>query len=248
MAASIAIVSGNQATMIDVTPDVRQQYRLLMTEHQVLVSSIYLTHAHWGHYGGLPLFGKESLDTKGLPLFVTRGMSEYLSKNEPFTSLVRNQHFELSIVKAVAIDEVLKAGTMKAGRNISKMQKTVVAVPHRTSLTDTVAYVVDLNGRSVIYMPDIDALTDDLEDLVRRCDLAIIDGTFYSADEIRTRDISEVPHPLVSELSERLKDISERIIFTHLNHTNPLVDPDSRQNIALTEMGFEIAQDGDVLV
>ena len=65
-----------------------------------------------------------------------------------------------------------------------------------------------------------------------RIDIALIDGTFWSEDELGGRDQSKVPHPPVLQtlnmLGER-EDGDPEIFFTHLNHTNPLYDQDSEQ-------------------
>jgi phosphoribosyl 1,2-cyclic phosphodiesterase len=42
-------------------------------------------------------------------------------------------------------------------------------------------------------------------------------------------------------------DAGLRLAFTHLNHSNPAVDPDSEAARACRAHGFEIAQDGDVI-
>ena len=52
-------------------------------------------------------------------------------------------------------------------------------------------------------------------------DIALIDGTFWSLDEIPNRAAEEIPHPTVEETLQRLDDKKihdVRIIFFHLNH------------------------------
>jgi pyrroloquinoline quinone biosynthesis protein B len=38
-----------------------------------------------------------------------------------------------------------------------------------------------------------------------------------------------------------------KIVFTHLNHTNPALDPTSRERKAVEALGMRIAQEGYVL-
>ncbi len=76
----------------------------------------------------------------------------------------------------------------------------------------------------------------------------MLDGTFYSADELPGRDMSEIPHPLITETVSRLESIVEkgetRIIFTHLNHSNLVLDADGHLLRDLRERGFDVAEDG----
>ena len=56
-------------------------------------------------------------------------------------------------------------------------------------------------------------------------DIALIDGTFWSSDELSGRFQHEVPHPPVSQTLEMLGSKNQGdpdIFFIHLNHTNPL--------------------------
>ena len=69
-----------------------------------------------------------------------------------------------------------------------------------------------------------------------------------TGDEIQSRDISEIPHPFVIETMELFKDLPEtekaKVHFIHMNHTNPLLDPNSAQTKAVLKAGFNIARFG----
>ena len=80
-----------------------------------------------------------------------------------------------------------------------------------------------------------------------KSDIAIVDGTFYNKTEISSRDITEIPHPFIEETKELLKDSSSRIIFTHINHTNPVNDPVSEASGAVLQSRFEIARENQVI-
>ena len=56
-----------------------------------------------------------------------------------------------------------------------------------------------------------------------------------------------MPHPLVSEtldLIGRREDGDPRIIFIHLNHTNPLHYRDSEEYLQVEQMGWEVGEEG----
>ena len=62
------------------------------------------------------------------------------------------------------------------------------------------------------------------------------------------RDISEIPHPLVSETINLLNSLSKenksKVYFIHMNHTNPMLNPDSDLSKSIINKGFNIARLG----
>ena len=65
------------------------------------------------------------------------------------------------------------------------------------------------------------------------------------SNEINHRDISEIPHPFISETmdlfsSMPIKEIN-KIYFIHLNHTNPALDKSSIPFKNIISKGFNVA-------
>ncbi|MGD9403665.1 MAG: pyrroloquinoline quinone biosynthesis protein PqqB, partial [Anaerolineae bacterium] len=54
-------------------------------------------------------------------------------------------------------------------------------------------------------------------------DVALLDGTFFSAAELPGRDIAQIPHPLATDTVERLTGTGCTVHLIHLNHSNPLL-------------------------
>ena len=75
----------------------------------------------------------------------------------------------------------------------------------------------------------------------------LLDATFYESEEIN-RDISEVPHPLVSETISLLENLTiedkSKVYFIHMNHTNIMLDPKSELSEYVLSKGFNIARLG----
>jgi pyrroloquinoline quinone biosynthesis protein B len=75
----------------------------------------------------------------------------------------------------------------------------------------------------------------------------LLDATFYRNGEI-PRDMAEVPHPFVEETIKLLQTLpaAERakVYFIHLNHTNPLLNPDSPERREVQRLGFKVATEG----
>ena len=81
-------------------------------------------------------------------------------------------------------------------------------------------------------------------------DEALIDGTFWSMDELPRRDISKIPHPTIQEtiqLLGRKRKGDPEISFLHLNHSNPVNDLGSEQRKVVEGNGWKISEMGDVL-
>jgi pyrroloquinoline quinone biosynthesis protein B len=79
-------------------------------------------------------------------------------------------------------------------------------------------------------------------------DIAILDGTFFSLDELPGRDISAIGHPLIESSIDLLEPLVRsgklEVWFTHLNHTNPALDRDGEQIKKIRERGFDIVREG----
>ena len=122
----------------------------------------------------------------------------------------------------------------------------LIPVPHRGEFSDTVAAVIRGAARALFYCPDIDSWEKwdrDVGRLPDQYDVSIIDGTFWSGDELPGRKMSDVPHPTVLTSTHLIGNGRGRVFFTHLNHTNPLISsPQSRQT--LRAAGFDAVDHG----
>jgi len=82
-----------------------------------------------------------------------------------------------------------------------------------------------------------------------KVDIALLDGTFYSSEELPGRDLSKIGHPLIqtslNTLGKVVRRGQTRIYFTHLNHTNLALDPEGDARKEITDKGFQLASDGE---
>jgi pyrroloquinoline quinone biosynthesis protein B len=236
--ASLGLIDGasGKRFLIDATPDFEGQVSRLGG----LPDGILLTHAHIGHYLGLAQLGREVANAKEMPVFCTASMARFLRENRPWSRLVLLGNLvihEIEPDKEFALTESLRA--------------TALSVPHRDEDSDTVAYVVAGPARRLLWLPDIDKWEKwdrRIEDVLRTVDVAFLDGTFFSADEIPGRSIAEIPHPLVSETISLLATGRgrARVFFVHLNHTNRLLW-DRNETRRLLDKGFGVASEGQRL-
>jgi len=197
--------------LFDATPDMVSQLGTLNGGHAP--TAIFLTHGHIGHYTGLMYLGRESIDAKSVPVYGTARMNSFLTNNGPWSLLVSRKNIDLHVLNPD--DPVLLAGGI---------QVNAMPVPHRDEFTDTVGYVISYKGRrQVLYIPDIDQWSKwsrNIREIVDGVDLAFLDGTFASADELPGRSTADIPHPLIPATRDLLKGTSAKVWFIHLNHTN----------------------------
>lgn len=219
--------------------------QLKMWGHPPL-QSVLLTHAHFGHVDGLGLFGRETLNARGLNLYASSSMLSLIDKTPQWALMVEQGVF--TPVPVSTGHEQMLSG-----------QVTVlpVDVPHRAELSDMHAFIVRGPNRSLLFLPDHDRWQETLEhhgaSSIRswltslQIDIALIDGTFWSADELSSRTQHEVPHPPVSETLERLGPRTEddpEIVFIHMNHTNPIHRTDSDESEQVAALGWSVGVQG----
>ena len=205
------------------------------------VDGVFLTHAHVGHYLGLAFFGFETVHTRRLPVWASPRMADFLRANGPWSQLVKLENVELRPLRAgepVALED---------GVSVTPLQ-----VPHRDEYSDTLGFLVRGPRRAVLYVPDTDswrAWTRPLPELLAGVDEALLDGTFYSLDELPGRDVASIGHPLIADTMELLaplvKSAGLRVAFTHLNHSNPALEPESAARKAIEARGFRVLAEGE---
>ncbi|KAA0964828.1 pyrroloquinoline quinone biosynthesis protein PqqB [Sporosarcina sp. ANT_H38] len=244
-AASLAIVLPKEKAwhLIDATPDLKEQMARVQIKHNMqgqLMASIFLTHAHLGHYPGLLFLGKEAIGANKVPVMAGTKMKKMLEEQAPWSQLTKLHNIdvrEISDGRAIAVSPHVTV--------------IPVEVPHRNEFSETFAFWIKGAKKKVLYIPDIDRWEQWDKDIYEACeeaDICLLDGTFHSAEDLEQigRDYREIPHPLMTETMDRLQDLVKRteIYFIHLNHSNPVIDPDKTIRKEIEMKGFHIAEEG----
>jgi pyrroloquinoline quinone biosynthesis protein B len=243
-ASSIAVVdnANDSKLLFDATPYISDQlYRLhkIAPDGEYTLDGIFLTHAHIGHYTGLMFFGHEVMGAHGVPVFAMPRMRRFLENNGPWDQLVRYENILLQSLQdgaSVAFDGVTV---------------TPFRVPHRDEYSETVGYRIEGPNKTAVFIPDIDKWHDwdtDIRDVVRDVDYALLDATFYADGELPGRDMSKIRHPFIAESMELFETLSaeekSRVIFIHMNHTNPAMVAGSEARKTIEDNGFRVAFEG----
>jgi len=244
---SIAVVNSDlrRYILFEATPDITYQLNYLknnLFQEFLLPESLYITHAHIGHYSGLMYFGREALGAKNLMVRVLPRMSNFLQNNGPWSQLV-----DINNIKIKEINFGLSTN------ELSNIVVTPIQVPHRDEYSETAGYIIEGKNKKALFIPDIDKWEKwdrNLNQLAKEFDFLLIDATFYDSKEIN-RDISEIPHPLVTETIDLLSGLNienrSKVYFIHMNHTNMMLDPNSELSMLVTSKGFNIARLGQKL-
>lgn len=108
-------------------------------------------------------------------------------------------------------------------------------------------------GRSAFYAPGLGEIEPHLAPIMAQADAVLVDGTFWTDDEMialgisrkRARDIGHLPQSGPGGMIEVLKPLrAGRKVLIHINNTNPILDEDSPQRAQLAAAGIEVAHDG----
>jgi pyrroloquinoline quinone biosynthesis protein B len=242
--ASLGIVDpvSGKSWMIDATPDFPEQLTALTDDHRSNLEGIFLTHAHIGHYTGLIHLGREVMGSANIDVFAMPRMSRFLTNNGPWNQLVELNNITLQPLRN------RHSVTLADNLSIEPVQ-----VPHRDEFSETVGFRIYGQKHALLYIPDIDKWTKwemNIVTEISKNSFVLIDGTFFAGNEIPNRDMSEIPHPFIVESMNILDHLSEteknKIHFIHLNHSNPLHDPESPEAGSVRNSGFSISREGQI--
>jgi pyrroloquinoline quinone biosynthesis protein B len=231
--------------LFEATPSFPQQLYQLDQNTQGLdyaLSGIFLTHAHIGHYAGLMFLGHESMNSDKTIVYAMPKMRNFLSNNGPWSQLVSYKNIELKSLENNKVE------------HFNSVKVTPFTVPHRDEFSETVGFRIDGPNKSALFIPDINKWSiwkQDLATMVKSVDYAFLDATFFAQGELPGRDMTKVPHPLVTETMEALKKLTlkerQKVWLIHFNHTNPLLNLESKESKKVKSFGFNIAEEGLIL-
>ncbi|MEU0880662.1 pyrroloquinoline quinone biosynthesis protein PqqB [Lentzea sp. NPDC005914] len=110
-----------------------------------------------------------------------------------------------------------------------------------------------VSGGVLVYAPCLASWPPGFDEVVAGADCLLLDGTFYAASEMGSATGSSsgqaaMGHlPITHSLPELRRFPAVRRIYTHLNNTNPVLDPESPEAAKLREAGVEVPLDGTVI-
>ena len=258
---SIAVtIDGSRHILVDAGHDLKIQletYGLAPTPDEAgesrrmsRLEAVFLTHGHADHSVGLAEFctGKSF----ELPVYAPPDLVKFL-----FGTADRPAYFgELGrLAKDYVVPRPLPEDVWVTVQG--KLDVRGFEVPHTQVLDDgrrypsaTYAYEFSCGESRFVYAPDLGQVTDRLKERLKGADLFIVDGCFWWDDELAR--VSGIPvtsyqlgHIPMKDCVEIMADVDVgRVVYTHFNHTNPVLDEEKPHRMTVYEAGQELARDG----
>jgi pyrroloquinoline quinone biosynthesis protein B len=121
---------------------------------------------------------------------------------------------------------------------------------------DNIALLIEdeQSGRTALYAPGLGAIDDQVWDAMQSAACVLVDGTFWSDDEMirlgvsrkYARDMGHLPQTGPGGMLQWLARLptTTRKILIHINNTNPILNESSAEAAELGRRGIEMAWDG----
>ncbi|MBC5805313.1 MAG: pyrroloquinoline quinone biosynthesis protein B [Candidatus Eremiobacter antarcticus] len=253
--ASIA-VSGDRInwTLVNVTTDIRLQLARSANmqpskPRATPFAAVVLTDANIDHVAGLLEFRQADV----LHIYSTDVVRETVCCNPMFEPLRRGGK-EWHAFEATA--DVATVTLPVPGLHVKAIAVPGLLPSYAGSQAldgATVAYLIEGGGKRLLYAPIFLELSAELLRQARSADAVFLDGTCWSDGELidlglGRRTARAMGHAPVGgpdgSLAVAAGIPAEHRYYTHVNNSNPLLDPSSAASRELREGGFAVALDG----
>ncbi|HEY4542093.1 MAG TPA: pyrroloquinoline quinone biosynthesis protein PqqB [Noviherbaspirillum sp.] len=128
---------------------------------------------------------------------------------------------------------------------------------HRTAPQpgDNIGLLIEdrTSGKKAFYAPGLGRIEPHVEAALRKSDCVLVDGTFWTEDELircgfSAKTAADMGHLPISGPGGMLACLdaleAKTKVLIHINNTNPILDEDSEQRSILTRHGVQVAFDG----
>lgn len=254
--------NGRDWALINASPDILQQIKATpelqpgRSPRDTGIAGVLLVDGQIDHATGLFMLREQK---QRLPLWCTDPVYEDLSQGNPILRVL--EHYCGVDRKNVALDGTPFALPKVDGLSFSALplaSKAAPYSPHREESVDGdnigLTITDQASGRRLFYAPGLGARTDDVFQRMSEADCVMVDGTFWTDDEMidlgfsskRAREIGHLPQSGPGGMMEWLSELPRHVrkILIHINNTNPILDEASPQRAELTRLGIEVAYDG----
>ena len=247
--------------LFNASPDILEQIRSSATlqparaQRDTAIAGVVLMDGQIDHATGLFMLRERGTP---LPLWCTDPVEDDLRQGNPvlrvlghFCGVKRERiglngaEFSVPGVPGIAL------------RALPLRSKAAPYSPHREMPVpgDNIGLIVtDLGkGTTLFYAPGLGEITPPVFDAMMGADCVMVDGTFWTDDEMvnlgfsqkTARSIGHLPQSGPGGMIEWLAKLpaSTRRMLIHINNTNPILDEDSAERAVLTRAGIEVCAD-----
>ena len=219
------------------------------------IRRIFLTDANLDHLGGLAVL--RSASGTGIEVHSTIAVREIAVAQPSFAHFASapNRWIEMPLAVTVPVKTDDTADDWLEVRAIAVAGTTPGYDGRRAVRGAVVAYEIADRGseKRLLFAPVFGAINGALAGAIASASVAFLDGTFFTDDEMdpkgiapqrRARAMGHQPVSGTGGTLAQLHGAHNRIVFTHLNNSNPMLDPQSEAHAAVRATGAEIAYDG----
>lgn len=262
---SVALsADGARWFLLNVSPDIRQQIEAFPplapnpagnTRHSG-IAGIFLSDADLDHTLGLLIL------REGLPqtIYATRSVRDSLTTG--LTLFPALSHYcsidwrePAEVLTTLSYADGSPSGLRYAACALEGHPPRYMGEQVTPHPGDRVGYrfVDEHTGGRLLYLPALAALTAPVKVLLADCDVLLLDGTFWSEQEMQesgtgTKTATQMGHLPVGGPEGSLIQLAtqplKRCIYVHINNTNPMLSEDAPEYAAVYESGSEVGQDG----
>ena len=254
--------SGADGVLFNASPDILAQIRAnpVLQPARALrdsaIAGVVLMDGQVDHVTGLFMLRERSTP---LPIWCTDEVADDLTDGNPVLRVLG--HFCGVQRQRIAIDgtpfEVAGVPGLLL-RALPLRSKAAPYSPHRENPTpgDNIGMLItDLaSAKTVFYAPGLGEITPPVFDAMHGADAVLVDGTFFTDDEMpalgisvkTARSIGHLPQSGPGGMVEWLDKLPARTrrLLIHINNTNPILDEDSAPRALLRAHGIEVCEDG----
>ncbi len=255
---SLAVsADGRRWSLLNASPDIRDQLARFPGLHprpdtrDVPLDSIVLTSAELDHVLGL-LVLREALSYRIVSTAWTR---HALLDHNAAWRLLEPAWGAAPLDTPVPLDreERLEARFFPTAPKVPGFLRKLAA-PHPET-TVGVRITHRESGRRLAFVPGLKKLDSATLAELAAAECRFVDGTFYSADELRrlrpgapdAHAMGHLPIAGPDGSLEALAGLPGRTLYIHMNNTNPILDASSSEAKAVRRAGLEVAADGQEL-
>ena len=259
--ATLAVSStGRDWCLLNCSPDIREQIGFvdaLRPRHSIRdnpVSDVVLTNADIDHIGGL-------LSLREGHAFTIHATSDTLAvlKCNPVFDVLAAQTVARCSIKIGVKHPISGDLSIECFMVPGKLPLYLEGEAPNTKLKsgNTIGVEVFSGGRRFCYIPGCADLDDETTSRVRNAELLFFDGTLWSDDEMIASGTGvktgrRMGHMPVGGAGGSLAALTKlgvkRLIYTHMNNTNPMLIDGSEQHQAVLAAGAETGHDGMEIV
>jgi pyrroloquinoline quinone biosynthesis protein B len=220
------------------------------------IAAVLLCDGQVDHVTGLLMLRERGVP---LPLWCTDPVAEDLTRGFPLFNVLG--HYCGIDRHAIALDGASFDIPGLDGLRIRALpldSKAAPYSPHREQSVpgDNIGLVFTdtRSQRSAFYAPGLGEISPAVFDAMGSADVVMVDGTFWTDDEMpalgistkTARSIGHLPQSGAGGMVEWLNRLpmATRKVLLHINNTNPILDEDSAQRAELAAHGITVGADG----